>query len=196
VPSRDWPLEKLADATLEQASSHFRIGYWGSGSRSTVQSMFKQPGSYLKRVNISAFHPTKSKSWWHPSVNDPWHFFVGFNDGAFDGQHIAPDMRHAIGFALHTRARTHLPVERLDLAKIAVLNFVRPMTSRCPLAPSAGSDGARRDGPVRCSTPPRGGRWMARRRQNCVFANGPDSSKDTMETLFPDNGVIDAGHHS
>lgn len=34
-----------------------------------------------------------------------------------------PDMRHAIGYALHWPDRGHVPVERLDLAQIGSLNF-------------------------------------------------------------------------
>ena len=37
-----------------------------------------------------------------------------------------PDMRHAIGFALHWPERKKLPVERLDLAKIGRLDFREP----------------------------------------------------------------------
>ena len=37
-----------------------------------------------------------------------------------------PDMRHAIGYALHWPERRALPVERLDLAKLGQLTFRAP----------------------------------------------------------------------
>ena len=43
-----------------------------------------------------------------------------------------PDMRHAIGFALHHPQRQSLPVERLDLAAIGQLEFRAPDEVRWP----------------------------------------------------------------
>jgi 1-deoxy-D-xylulose-5-phosphate reductoisomerase len=43
-----------------------------------------------------------------------------------------PDMRHAIGFALNWPDRRHLPVERLDLARLAQLTFRAPDETRYP----------------------------------------------------------------
>jgi 1-deoxy-D-xylulose-5-phosphate reductoisomerase len=44
----------------------------------------------------------------------------------------APDMRHAIGYALNWPERRDLPVERLDLARIGTLNFRAPDMRRYP----------------------------------------------------------------
>ena len=47
--------------------------------------------------------------------------------------HIGPpDMRHAIGYALHWPVRQDLPVERIDLAKIGSLTFEAPDEHRYP----------------------------------------------------------------
>jgi 1-deoxy-D-xylulose-5-phosphate reductoisomerase len=47
--------------------------------------------------------------------------------------HLGPaDMRHAIGFALHWPRRGPVPVERLDLARLAALNFEAPDPARFP----------------------------------------------------------------
>ncbi len=43
-----------------------------------------------------------------------------------------PDMRHAIGYALHWPERRRLPVERLDLARIGSLEFRAPSDERYP----------------------------------------------------------------
>ena len=44
----------------------------------------------------------------------------------------APDMRHAIGYALHWPERRHVPVARLDLGQIGQLNFSPPDLVRFP----------------------------------------------------------------
>lgn len=60
------------------------------------------------------------------------HALVGFNDGALMAHLGAPDMRHAIGYALNWPDRRHLPVARLDLAQIATLEFRAPDPQRYP----------------------------------------------------------------
>jgi 1-deoxy-D-xylulose-5-phosphate reductoisomerase len=60
------------------------------------------------------------------------HALVGFNDGALMAHVGPPDMRHAIGFALHYPERRHLPVERLDLAAIGQFEFRAPDAARWP----------------------------------------------------------------
>jgi hypothetical protein len=60
------------------------------------------------------------------------HALVGFRDGALMAHIGPPDMRHAIGHALHWPDRTHLPVARLDLAAIGALTFRAPDDARWP----------------------------------------------------------------
>jgi 1-deoxy-D-xylulose-5-phosphate reductoisomerase len=60
------------------------------------------------------------------------HALVGFKDGALMAHVGPPDMRHAIGFALHWPERRHLPVERLDLAALSQLTFRAPDEKRWP----------------------------------------------------------------
>jgi 1-deoxy-D-xylulose-5-phosphate reductoisomerase len=60
------------------------------------------------------------------------HALVGFRDGALMAHLGAPDMRHAIGYALNWPDRAHLPVARLDLAAIARLSFATPDPARYP----------------------------------------------------------------
>ena len=54
------------------------------------------------------------------------HALVGFRDGALMAHVGPPDMRHAIGFALHWPERRALPVARLDLAALGQLTFRAP----------------------------------------------------------------------
>jgi 1-deoxy-D-xylulose-5-phosphate reductoisomerase len=57
---------------------------------------------------------------------------VGFHDGAIMAHLGAPDMRHAIGFALNHPARNPLPVARLDFAALGKLSFRAPDDTRYP----------------------------------------------------------------
>src|ERR1700754_1128270 len=60
------------------------------------------------------------------------HSMVGYTDGSVLAQLGAPDMRTAIGFALAFPRRSHLPVERLDFAKLSRLDFEAPDEERFP----------------------------------------------------------------
>ncbi|MEP3346028.1 MAG: 1-deoxy-D-xylulose-5-phosphate reductoisomerase [Litoreibacter sp.] len=126
---RDWPMEKLAQATIAQASSHPN---WNMGQRITIDSasMFNKAMELIETKEFFGFSPEQIETIVHPE--SLIHALVGFNDGALMA-HIGPhDMRHAIGYALNWPDRSHLPVERLDLAKIASLNFQHADETRYP----------------------------------------------------------------
>ncbi|MCK8484126.1 1-deoxy-D-xylulose-5-phosphate reductoisomerase [Aliiroseovarius sp. S2029] len=126
---RDWPLEKLAQATLEQASAHPN---WDMGQRITIDSasMFNKALEVIETKEYFGFHPDQIEVVVHPQ--SLVHALVGFNDGALMAHLGAPDMRHAIGYALHWPDRRDLPVERLDLTRIATLEFRAPDEARYP----------------------------------------------------------------
>ncbi|MEX0279986.1 MAG: 1-deoxy-D-xylulose-5-phosphate reductoisomerase [Arenibacterium sp.] len=126
---RDWPLEKLAEATLEQASSHPN---WNMGRRITIDSssMFNKALELIETKEYFGVRPDQIEAIIHPE--SMVHAMVGFNDGALMAHVGAPDMRHAIGFALNWPERKELPVARLDLAKIGTLTFREPDLNRYP----------------------------------------------------------------
>lgn len=126
---RDWPMEKLANATLAQASSHPN---WDMGQRITIDSasMFNKALEVIETKEFFQVDPDKIEVLVHPQ--SLVHALVGFNDGALMAHLGAPDMRHAIGYALHWPERRMLPVERLDLAKVATLEFRAPDMARYP----------------------------------------------------------------
>lgn len=126
---RDWPLGKLAGATLAEASSHPN---WDMGQRITIDSasMFNKAMELIETKEFFDCEPAQIETIIHPE--SLIHAMVGFNDGAIMA-HVGPhDMRHAIGYALHWPDRAPLPVERLDLAKIGQLNFWEPDPARYP----------------------------------------------------------------
>jgi 1-deoxy-D-xylulose-5-phosphate reductoisomerase len=126
---RDWPLEKLATATLAQASSHPN---WDMGQRITIDSasMFNKAMELIETKEFFGIDPAKIEVLVHRE--SLLHALVGFTDGALMAHVGPPDMRHAIGYALHWPDRGHVPVERLDLAKVGQLSFEAPDHTRFP----------------------------------------------------------------
>ncbi|MCI5084591.1 MAG: 1-deoxy-D-xylulose-5-phosphate reductoisomerase [Rhodovulum sp.] len=126
---RDWPIDDLANATLAQASSHPN---WDMGQRITIDSasMFNKALEVIEVKEFFGVHPDQIEVLVHPE--SIVHAIVGFNDGAMMAHMGAPDMRHAIGYALNWPDRRDLPVERLDLARIGALNFRAPDMRRYP----------------------------------------------------------------
>lgn len=126
---RDWPLADLKTATVAQASSHPN---WDMGQRITIDSasMFNKALEVIETREFFDVRPEQIEVVVHPE--SIVHALVGFNDGALMAHLGAPDMRHAIGYALHWPDRRDLPVERLDLAKLAQLTFRAPDPARYP----------------------------------------------------------------
>jgi 1-deoxy-D-xylulose-5-phosphate reductoisomerase len=126
---RDWPLEDLASATVTQASSHPN---WDMGQRITIDSasMFNKALEVIETREFFAVDPDQIEVLVHPE--SIVHAMVGFRDGALMAHLGPPDMRHAIGYALHWPERRDLPVERLDLAQLSQLRFSHPDLNRYP----------------------------------------------------------------
>lgn len=126
---RDWPLERIATATPEEASAHPN---WDMGQRITIDSasMFNKALEVIETKEFFGFPSSKIEVLVHPE--SMVHALVGFVDGALMAHVGPPDMRHAIGFALNYPKRMDLPVERLDLAKIGQLSFREPDEARWP----------------------------------------------------------------
>ena len=186
---RDWPLEQLADATLEQASSHPN---WDMGQRITIDSasMFNKAMEVIETREYFGVNPDQIEVLVHPQ--SMIHALVGFNDGALMAHIGPPDMRHAIGFALHHPNRTHLPVERLDLAKIGSFDFRPPDDIRWPalrLAREVMARGGMAGAVFNAAKEVALDGFIGGKLR---FPQMAEIVEDTMEALFPDNGVIDA----
>ena len=126
---RDWPLAALASATVADAGAHPN---WAMGQRITIDSasMFNKGMELIETREFFGVEPARIETVIHPQ--SLIHALVGFNDGALMAHLGAPDMRHAIGYALNWPDRRHLPVARLDLAQIATLEFRAPDPQRYP----------------------------------------------------------------
>jgi 1-deoxy-D-xylulose-5-phosphate reductoisomerase len=128
-PFRDWPRERIARATPAEAAAHPN---WAMGRRISIDSasMFNKALELIETREYFGFAPEMIEVIVHPQ--SIVHALVGFRDGAVMA-HLGPhDMRHAIGFALNWPARAALPVERLDLARLAQLTFEAPDETRFP----------------------------------------------------------------
>jgi 1-deoxy-D-xylulose-5-phosphate reductoisomerase len=126
---RDWPLEKLSSATLQDASAHPN---WAMGQRITIDSasMFNKALEVIEAKEFFGVSPSQIEVIIHPE--SIIHSAVGFHDGAVMAHLGAPDMRHAIGYALNWPARAPLPVARLDFAALGKLTFRAPDLARYP----------------------------------------------------------------
>jgi 1-deoxy-D-xylulose-5-phosphate reductoisomerase len=126
---RDWPMEKLASASVAEASLHPN---WSMGQRITIDSasMFNKAMEVIEAREFFGLNPDQIEVLQHPQ--SIVHAMVGFFDGAVMAHLGAPDMRHAIGYALHYPDRAALPVARLDLAAIGNLTFTTPDLARFP----------------------------------------------------------------
>lgn len=126
---RDWPLERLASATVAQASCHPN---WDMGQRITIDSasMFNKALEIIEAHEFFGLGMDRLRVLVHPQ--SIVHAMVTHRDGGSIAHLGAPDMRHAIGYALHWPQRQPLPVPPLDLARIGSLTFQEPDEARWP----------------------------------------------------------------
>ncbi|MDE3078730.1 MAG: 1-deoxy-D-xylulose-5-phosphate reductoisomerase [Paracoccaceae bacterium] len=128
-PFRTWSAERLAQATPAQAAAHPN---WSMGRRISVDSasLFNKALELIETREFFGIDPDRIEVLVHPQ--SIVHALVGFADGAMMAHLGAPDMRHAIGYALNWPGRRETPVARLDLAAIGTLSFEAPDPVRFP----------------------------------------------------------------
>jgi 1-deoxy-D-xylulose-5-phosphate reductoisomerase len=126
---RDWPLDRLAEATLADAACHPN---WAMGQRITIDSasMFNKAMEVIEAREFFGLAPDQIRVLIHPQ--SLVHALVAFRDGAVMAHLGSPDMRHPIGYALNWPDRADLPVARLDLAAAGRLDFAAPDLRRYP----------------------------------------------------------------
>ncbi|MDO5622394.1 MAG: 1-deoxy-D-xylulose-5-phosphate reductoisomerase [Paracoccus sp. (in: a-proteobacteria)] len=126
---RDWPLEALEAATVEQASTHPN---WAMGQRITIDSasMFNKALEVIEAHEFFGLTPDQIRVLVHPE--SIIHAMVTHHDGGTLAHLGPPDMRHAIGYALNWPGRVPLPLAPLDLAAMGSLTFRAPDEARWP----------------------------------------------------------------
>ncbi|KNG93015.1 1-deoxy-D-xylulose-5-phosphate reductoisomerase [Pseudaestuariivita atlantica] len=126
---RDWSHEEMARATPEQAATHPN---WDMGQRITIDSasLFNKAMELIETHEFFRIAPDRIETVIHPE--SMIHALVGFSDGALMAHLGPPDMRHAIGYALHWPDRKALPVDRLDLVALGQFTFREADPARYP----------------------------------------------------------------
>lgn len=126
---RDWPMERLAHATVAEASTHPNFAM---GQRITIDSatMFNKAMEVIEAREFFGLAPDRIDVM--IQREQIIHALVAFHDGAVMAHMGLPDMRHAIGYALNWPDRAALPVARLDLRALTQLSFSVPDEVRYP----------------------------------------------------------------
>jgi 1-deoxy-D-xylulose-5-phosphate reductoisomerase len=92
--------------------------------------MFNKALEMIEARHLFRLRPDQIEVIVHPQ--SVIHSMVGYSDGSVLAQLGCPDMRTAIGYALSYPKRCDLPIERLDFAKLARLDFEAPDEVRFP----------------------------------------------------------------
>lgn len=128
-PFRTWSREQMAAASPKQAVAHPN---WSMGARISIDSasMFNKALEMIEAGHLFDVKPDQIEVVVHPQ--SIIHSMIGYRDGSILA-HLGPsDMRVAIGYALAWPERPDLPVERLDFARLARLDFEAPDDERFP----------------------------------------------------------------
>lgn len=122
-PFREWDVEKMHNATPEQAVAHPN---WDMGAKISVDSatMMNKGLEFIEAACLFPVTPDQIEILVHPQ--SVIHSMVRYNDGSVLAQLGTPDMRIPIAYSLAWPERMPTPAERLDLAKIGSLSFEEP----------------------------------------------------------------------
>lgn len=128
-PFRTYSRDQMRDVTVQSARAHPN---WSMGLKISIGSatMFNKALEMIEAKHLFDVAPEQIEVIVHPQ--SIVHSMVGYADGSVLAQLGSPDMRTAIGYALTYPARPALPVERLDFARIARLDFEPPDETRFP----------------------------------------------------------------
>jgi 1-deoxy-D-xylulose-5-phosphate reductoisomerase len=128
-PFRTWSLTQMAGVTVETARAHPN---WSMGLKISIDSasLFNKALEMIEARHLFHLKPEQVEVIVHPQ--SVIHSMVAYTDGSILAQLGPSDMRVAIGYALQHPARGHLPVERLDFAKLSRLDFEAPDEARFP----------------------------------------------------------------
>lgn len=128
-PFREWPKERIAEATKNQALKHPQ---WTMGAKITIDSatMMNKGLEMIEARWLFDMKPEDIEIVIHPQ--SVIHSMIEFEDGAVIAQMGHPDMREPIQFALAFPHRLPLNNKKLDFASLGNLSFERPDLDRFP----------------------------------------------------------------
>lgn len=128
-PFRDWGVDEIAGATVEQALAH---PTWRMGGKITIDSatMMNKGLELIEAHHLFDVPMEKIDVLVHPQ--SIIHGLVSLVDGAQLAHLGHPDMRVPISWALHRGSSSSLPSRTLDLAEVGQLTFEAPDEARFP----------------------------------------------------------------
>jgi len=128
-PLRDWPLDRLALVTPEQACAH---PTWSMGRKISVDSatMMNKGLEVIEACWLFGTDTDRIQVVVHPQ--SVIHSLVQYQDGSVLAQLGNPDMRTPIAHALGWPGRLDAGVAALDLFEVAHLDFEQPDLERFP----------------------------------------------------------------
>lgn len=128
-PFRDWPLERMARVTPEQALKH---PTWTMGAKISIDSatMMNKGLEIIEAARLFALPGERIDVLVHPQ--SAVHGMVHYADGSVLAQLGSPDMRTPIAHALAWPARMVAEIPRLDLVALGRLEFFAPDPVRFP----------------------------------------------------------------
>jgi len=128
-PFREWSLERMRGATVEEAVAHPN---WAMGRKISLDSatLMNKGLELIEAHFLFALPPEKLAVVVHPQ--SIVHCLVSYEDGTTMAHLSAPDMRTPIAHALGWPRRIPSPSRRLDLAALGQLVFQPPAHDRFP----------------------------------------------------------------
>jgi 1-deoxy-D-xylulose-5-phosphate reductoisomerase len=128
-PFRDWPIERMAAVTPEQALKH---PVWSMGAKISIDSatMMNKGLEVIEAARLFDLPGERIEVLVHPQ--SAVHGMVQYADGSILAQLGSPDMRTPIAHALAWPRRMRAELPRLDLAQLARLDFFAPDPVRFP----------------------------------------------------------------
>jgi len=128
-PFREWTLERMKAATVEEAVAHPN---WAMGRKISLDSatLMNKGLELIEAHFLFALPPEKLGVVVHPQ--SIVHCLVSYEDGTTMAHLSAPDMRTPIAHALGWPRRIPSPSRRLDIAALGQLLFQPPAHDRFP----------------------------------------------------------------
>lgn len=128
-PFRDFPIDKLASVTPEQAVAHPN---WSMGKKISVDSatMMNKGLEYIEARWLFNASPEEMEIIVHPQ--SIIHSMVRYQDGSVIAELGVPDMCTPIAYSMSYPKRINSTVPALDFTKIASLTFYQPDFDRYP----------------------------------------------------------------
>ena len=128
-PFRDWPIERMREATAAEAIAHPN---WSMGAKISVDcaTLMNKGLELIEAYHLFGIGADAIDIVVHPQ--SVVHSLVEYVDGSVLAQLGPPDMRVPIAYTLAWPERMETPCERLDLVAIGALEFEAPDLDRFP----------------------------------------------------------------